>query len=139
MKNYLNIMLIVGFVSFMLACSSTPNWEGMSEREISGWKAINYDADKAREWSSYGFLPDQAVAWSGSGFDIETAKMWKDKHFSVEEAKSWMSSGFDIEQASDHRGKGLTPVTQTIDENSSTPAPASSGKNKTQSSKKQKN
>ena len=103
--------LFVGLlISFIIGCASAPNWEGMSEREISQWKSRGFDASQAQNWRVRGFDAAEANGWVQANFSLETATIWAKESFNVEEAQVWSEAGFDIEDAVTNRSKGLTPV-----------------------------
>ena len=121
----------------LAACSSTPTWEGMSETEISDWKALSVDVASAQEfreaglkpsdvdawqqaglrgtgaildWRKTGFSPTTAQPWVARGVGLETATTWAKEKFTAEEATVWNEAGFSLKEAIDNREKGLTPV-----------------------------
>lgn len=98
-------------VLILTACASAPaTWKGMSERDISAWKEIGFNAEKAQAWRGSGFTPEQSSRWSTAGFNLENAGLWSKQSFNAEEAKNWNTGGFDLENAVESRDKGLTPV-----------------------------
>jgi len=108
----LRSLFLCAFLGLLVACSSTPTWEGMSEREIADWKGIGFDAGAAQSWGKKGFNAESANAWNTAGFDLESATRWSSKQFSAEEAGSWRAGGFDLDDSVKNRNKGLTPVAQ---------------------------
>lgn len=97
-------------VLFVVGCASAPSWEGMSEREISQWKSIGFDATQAQNWRVRGFDATEANGWVQANFSLDTATIWAKESFNVEEAQVWSEAGFEIEDAVTNRSKGLTPV-----------------------------
>jgi hypothetical protein len=95
---------------FLVACASAPSWQGMSEREISQWKAIGFDSTQAQNWRVRGFGPTESDGWIKANFNLDTATIWAKESFNVEEAQVWSEAGFEIEEAVTNRSKGLTPV-----------------------------
>ncbi|NRD74898.1 hypothetical protein HQQ94_17085 [Shewanella sp. VB17] len=107
MKKFSSLILVL----ILTACASAPaTWKGMSERDISAWKEIGFNADKAQTWKKSGFTPEKANNWSMAGFDVESAGLWNKQSFNADEAKNWKMGGFDLEKAVESRDKGLTPV-----------------------------
>jgi hypothetical protein len=130
--------LTTALLSLVLAaCASAPTWQGMSESEISGWKALSVDVASAQEfrkaglsaaaveqwreagltttdailaWNESGYTPETAGPWVRQGFDLATSADWTEQKFTAEEARVWVDSGFSLKQAIDNREKGLTPV-----------------------------
>ncbi len=102
--------LVLGTFLTIVGCSSNPTWEGMSESEISQWRAIGAGAGQAQSWSREGFNAEKTKEWKTAGFDLESAREWSNESYTAAEAKRWKDSGFDIDEANDARKKGLTPV-----------------------------
>ncbi len=125
------------FTLFLVACSSTPSWKGMSESEISSWKNIGVTVeqvavytkakmspDQVNEWFEQGFTnskeiiawassnfsAEDASGWKSSGFNMEDAIDWAENKFTFAEAKEWRDAKFDLDDAISNRAKGLSPV-----------------------------
>jgi hypothetical protein len=97
-------ILIIG------GCSSTPTWEGMSQDDITAWKALGLDAAASQDWSAAGLTPTQAGAWIAANIDVKTASKWVGEQFTATEATEWTQGGFDLKQAIKSRSDGLRPV-----------------------------
>ncbi|WP_041421814.1 hypothetical protein [Shewanella sediminis] len=109
MKKLSTAMIIL----MLSACASAPapaTWKGMSERDISAWKNIGFNAELAQAWHGAGFTPEQSSEWSKAGFKLNSAMEWKNQSFNTEEASNWQLGGFDLETAVKSREKGLSPV-----------------------------
>ena len=90
-------------------CASPP-WSGMPESEISAWKGLSVEPERAQEWRRNGFGPDWAGPWLQEGFDPRTAKRWDRELFSAREAAAWRDAAFDLDDAIRHRARGLAPI-----------------------------
>ena len=131
-------LAVLGLTAMLIAgCAGTPNWKGMSESEIAGWKAMNVSAETAQKfaraglssddlgawrdaglsatdailaWHEAGWKPEAATPWIQNKFSLGAATEWAAEKFTAEEARNWFDAGFSLTQAIDHRSKGLTPV-----------------------------
>lgn len=97
-------ILIIG------GCSSTPTWEGMSQADITAWKALGLDAGASQDWSAIGLTPSQAGDWIAANIDVNTASEWASEQFTATEATDWTKGGFNLKQAIKSRSDGLRPV-----------------------------
>ncbi|WP_411991524.1 hypothetical protein [Agarivorans sp. DSG3-1] len=132
----MRILSVAFGLLLLVACSSTPTWDGMSESEIAAWKEIGVNVEQVQTYvragmsqpqvkefidqkftdpaqiTSWGqtFTAFDARGWIDSGFDLTAAKDWAANKFSFEEAAAWASADFDLDGAKKNRDKGLTPV-----------------------------
>jgi len=100
--------LVAGLV-LLFACAS-PNWSGLSEAQISEWKADGVGPDVAKKWIGKGFDAADYKAWTGAGFTLDDASKWSGKKFTATQAQEWKSAGFSLNDAEKSRDKGLTPI-----------------------------
>ena len=63
----LKLALILLFSGVLAACSSTPTWDGYTEREIMEWKELNVDAAGAQEFRKHDLNPQMVKAWMEDG------------------------------------------------------------------------
>lgn len=111
MLNKTKTLLVAGvFAAALAGCSSTPTWDGMSQTDISGWKALGLDAAAAKEYTKEGFTLESATLWVQAGYSAERAEEWASENFSAREAEAWRKGGFDLAEAKKNRAKGLSPV-----------------------------
>ena len=130
-------MALVLTLSILGGCASSPTWSGMSETEISGWRALGLEAADAQAlskagvslqdtqawrdaglrdtksilaWHDRGWSAGNAKDWLAGGFDLDTASAWYKQKFSAEQARAWITADFSLKEAVSNRDKGLTPV-----------------------------
>jgi hypothetical protein len=102
--------VILSSVLVLTGCGSTPTWEGMSQTDISEWKALGLDAAASQDWTEAGISAEDAAKWLAANFDLEEAADWAAQAFTAAEAADWKIGGFDLKDAIKAREKGLAPV-----------------------------
>jgi hypothetical protein len=102
--------VILSSVLVLTGCGSTPTWEGMSQTDISEWKALGLDAAASQDWKEAGISAADATNWIAAKFDLKEASKWAAEAFTAAEAADWKIGGFDLKDAIKAREKGLTPV-----------------------------
>ncbi|MDG2150467.1 MAG: hypothetical protein P8N09_13190 [Planctomycetota bacterium] len=121
----------------LLGGCAAPDWSGMSQADIAGWKTMDIgpgdaqhfnreglhpteveawhkagfkDAKDISAWHVAGFDADKAASWKAHGFSTEDAKRWNAKEFTAENAQAWTKAGMSLSEAIKDRAKGLQPV-----------------------------
>jgi hypothetical protein len=107
-KSRMLLGLVAGLV-LLFACAS-PNWSGLSEAQISEWKADGVGPEVAKNWIGKGFDAQDYKAWTTAGFTLDDASKWSSKKFTAIEAQAWKKAGFSLNDAEKSRDKGLTPI-----------------------------
>ncbi|MCM8538551.1 MAG: hypothetical protein NE334_21595 [Lentisphaeraceae bacterium] len=106
MRNLLSLLTFLALFS-----CSTPTWDNMTEADISSWKSMNVDIEKANSLNYAGVSPAEYSEWKNHGFtQVDKITNWKKQKFSPTEAAQWVKGGFSVDQAVENRQKGLQPV-----------------------------
>lgn len=129
-------LLPILFSLALVACGSSPNWDGYSPAEASKLQAQGINAEQAAAYREMGFTSGtiqswydagiksqqniivwhdarfsatEAGAWSAAGFVPVDAYEWRKKDFDAADAQRWRDSGHSLRDASKKRNKGLSP------------------------------
>lgn len=106
-----NILIMLLGVMLLASCSSTPQWENMSEKDIAAWKELQVDTKSANYLTEQKISPEQYTSWKENGITKpETVVAWSKQKFGPEEAAEWTKAGFSLEDSLEYRAKGLQPV-----------------------------
>ena len=131
-----NIPLLILLCLTLIACGSSPNWDGYSPAEASKLQGMGINAEEAADYREMGFTSGtiqrwydagitvhqnivvwhdarfsatEAGAWVAAGFVPVDAYEWRKKSFDAADAKRWRDSGNSLRDASKKRGKGMSP------------------------------
>ncbi|MCH2205237.1 MAG: hypothetical protein MK132_05125 [Lentisphaerales bacterium] len=103
-------LMVLGLLLFA-SCSSAPQWENMSEKDISTWKELNVNIESANYLIQNKISPEVYSVWKGNGVTKpEVVVAWSQQKFSAKEAAEWVKAGFSLEDSKEYRSKGLQPV-----------------------------
>lgn len=130
------IICLIVFPLLLVACGSSPSYEGIAPAEMSKLTAMGINAEQAREYQEMGFTSstiqtwyDQGItlqqniivwhdarftaaeagAWTTAGFTPKDAHEWRKKNFAASDGKLWRDAGYKLKDAAKKRNKGLTP------------------------------
>ena len=106
-----NVLIMVLGILLFASCASEPQWENMSEKDISAWKELNVNVESANYLIQNKISPEVYATWKDNGVSKpELIVSWSQQKFSAEEAAEWVKAGFSLEDSTEYRSKGLQPV-----------------------------